>query len=178
MKDFAWIESHHRHVWFVSRRAALRGLAALGIGLPLALGSRRLTAQASECATSAVVPVEGPYFFDEPEPRTRTGSGLIIRGVVRDADTCEPIAGARILRWHSNQTGIYEDYYRALMITSTSGEYEMETIVPGIYAGLARHVHFQVVAGGYEELITQVQWSNGSLPPRDNEFHFVLRRAV
>lgn len=176
MTQFLDMERSYRHVWSFSRRQALRGLIGLSAAVPLALFARRLGAQAKECATTAELPIEGPYFFGEPEEKARTGSGLVIHGVVTDAETCEPIPGARIVRWHSNRTGIYEDHYRALIIASGSGAYEMETIVPGIYAGLDRHVHFHVIAEGYEGLITQAQWDNAALPPTENEFNFALRR--
>ena len=114
--------------------------------------------------------------FGEPEQRSATGTQLVVSGVVRAADTCAVIPGARIVRWHSNRTGIYEDYYRTLLISDAQGQYELRTIVPGIYAGLRRHIHFHVSAEGYQDLITQIVWDNASLSPALNAFDFALER--
>lgn len=163
-------ERHHN--WLIGRRGALRGLALGGVGLPLLAGSRR--ADAAECGTTQTLPIEGPYFLGEPRAAERTGTGLVLRGSVRDAVSCTPIAGVTLVRWHANRHGIYEDYFRAKVQTDGEGRYRFETIVPGKYAGLMRHIHFALTAPGYQGLVTQWQVADDEEPAAEVEFDFVL----
>jgi len=165
-------DTERRHRWIFGRRGALRGLAFGSIGLPLL--AARGTARASECGTSQTVPVEGPYFLGEPRATARTGIGLVLRGCVRDAQSCAPIAGVTLVRWHANRHGIYEDYFRAKITSDAEGRYRFETIVPGKYAGLARHIHFALTAPGYQGLVTQWQLADDEEPAAEVEFDFVL----
>ncbi|MBC8071874.1 MAG: hypothetical protein IAG13_26340, partial [Deltaproteobacteria bacterium] len=137
------------------------------------LATRR-AAEAAECGTTQNLPIEGPYFLGEPRPTDRTGTGLVLRGWVRDAVSCEPVAGATLVRWHANRNGIYEDYFRARSATDAEGRYRFETIVPGKYAGLARHIHFALSAPGYQGLITQWQIDDDEEPAAEVAFDFVL----
>jgi protocatechuate 3,4-dioxygenase beta subunit len=162
----------HHHIWSIGRRGALRGLALGSMGLPLLTGSRR--AGAAECGTTQSVPIEGPYFLGEPRATARTGRGLVLRGTVRDAVTCSPIVGATLVRWHANRHGIYEDYFRAKVATDDEGRYRFETIVPGKYAGLLRHIHFALAAPDYQGLVTQWQFGDDEEPAAEVEFDFVL----
>lgn len=164
--------SELRHRWIIGRRGALRGFVFGGVGLPLLASAR--SARAAECGTSQTIPVEGPYFLGEPRATARTGTGLVLHGSVRDAASCEPLAGVTLVRWHANRHGIYEDYFRAKVTTDGEGRYRFETIVPGKYAGLARHIHFALSAPGYQGLVTQWQIDDGAEPAAEVEFDFVL----
>ena len=164
--------AERRHQWVFGRRGALRGLAFGSVGLPL-LASRG-TARASECESTQTVPIEGPYFLGEPRATARTGTGLVMHGSVRDAVSCAPIAGVTLVRWHANRHGIYEDYFRAKVESDGEGRYRFETIVPGKYAGLARHIHFALTADGYQGLITQWQIDDGVEPAAEVELDFAL----
>jgi len=130
-------------VFRLSRRDLGKWVAPVGLGALLASFRE---AFGSSCTLPARNPIEGPYFFGDPEEKTETGSGLILRGVVRDAASCQPISGARIIRWHANTAGIYEEYYRASMTVKSDGAYEMSTLPPGAYANLDPHVHWYVTA--------------------------------
>lgn len=177
--DFHEVERQfaHLHRWAPSRRLVVQGLTAAGLLLPLLTWGRRAQAQQATCRTTQSVPIEGPYYLGEPRTRERTGTGLVLRGTVRDATTCEPIPGATVVRWHANEFGIYEDYYRAKMTADSGGGYRLESIIPGTYAGLARHVHFLVKAPGYQDLITQWQLADGLTPEPEITFDFALRRV-
>ena len=164
--------SERDHRWIFGRRGALRGLAFGGVSLPLLAAAR--SARAEECTTSQMVPIEGPYFLGEPRATARTGTGLVLHGCVRDAASCEPIAGVTLVRWHANRQGLYEDYFRARVTSDAEGRYRFETIVPGQYAGLARHIHFALSAPGYQGLVTQWQIADGMEPAAAVEFDFVL----
>lgn len=153
-------------------------LWTIGAGLGLAALTRgRAQADDPTCRTTQTVPIEGPYFLDEPEERVVTGSGLVLRGRVAEAGTCTPIVGAKIVRWHANAFGVYEDHYRAAMRSQADGLWEMQSIVPGSYAGLARHVHFLVSAPGYRDLITQWQVADGVAVAPMVTFDFALTRV-
>lgn len=158
----------------LSRRQLGKLAATLGLGM---FGSAALRARAAECPLPARNPIEGPYFLGDPEQRSETGSGLIISGTVRDAANCQPIAGAHIVRWHANQYGIYEEYYRALMVVGAAGRFEMKTLPPGQYANLDPHVHWYVTADGYQPVIAQIQWAKRAPIPSSTRFDFSLVRV-
>jgi protocatechuate 3,4-dioxygenase beta subunit len=155
----------------LSRRQLGKLAAAIGLGL---FASAPLRALAETCVLPARNPIEGPYFLGDPEQRDQTGRGLVITGVVRDSVTCQPVSGARIVRWHANQYGIYEEYYRALMVAGTDGRFRLETLPPGQYANLDPHVHWYVVAEGYQPVIAQIQWAKGKVIPTTANFDFSL----
>ncbi len=160
-------------VFELSRRGVGRLLSVVGAGL---LVPSFKSAFGAECALPPRTPIEGPYFFGSPEEKTETGGGLIIRGVVRDVNGCQPVSGAQIVRWHANTSGVYEEYYRALMVTKTDGTYSLSTIKPGAYANLDPHVHWYVTASGYQPLIAQIQWPRNSQIPDNASFDFSLTR--
>ncbi len=138
-------------------RRALLGLMG-AIGGTLATGVARSVF--ADCATGARNPIQGPYFLDDPEEKYDTGSGLVVTGTVLDAATCTPIPSATIVRWHANDLGFYEEFYRAIMRTKADGTFQMSTIPPGQYSNLARHIHWFVVAEGYQSVTAQTQWSD------------------
>jgi hypothetical protein len=157
----------------IGRRALGKLIGAVGLGLL----TPSLRARAEDCALPARNPIEGPYFLGDPEERFETGSGLVVSGLVRDVVTCAPIASAVIVRWHANELGIYEEYYRAQMATKADGRYSLSTIAPGAYASLDPHIHWYVTAPGYRPVIAQIQWRRGSEIPAAATFDFALTRA-
>jgi hypothetical protein len=159
----------------LSRRQLGKLAAAIGLGM---LASRPRRSRAESCILPPRNPIEGPYFLGDPEPRNQTGRGLLISGTVRDALTCQPVSGAQIVRWHANQYGVYEEYYRALMRTGASGAFQLETIPPGQYANLDPHVHWYVIADGYQPVIAQLQWAKGTPIPKTATFDFSLVKAT
>lgn len=153
----------------LGRRGALRLAAAVGGGLWL----MQRPGRAEDCALPARTPIEGPYFLGEPEERNDTGDGLVVQGRVQTA-TCEPIPGATVVRWHANRFGIYEEYYRATMLTGADGAFEMSTNPPGKYANLDRHIHWYVTAPGHAPLLAQLQWADGETIGGEEIFDFTL----
>ena len=155
------------------RRALLGVLAAIGGGL--ALGLHRIAR--ADCVSAARQPIQGPYYLGDPEEKYDTGTGVILKGKVVDAQTCQPVVGATIVRWHANDAGFYEEFYRAQMRTKSDGSFEMSTIAPGQYAGLARHVHWYVTADGYKPVTDQIQWNDGVAIQGTETFDFSLTKA-
>ena len=122
---------------------------------------------------------EPPHrFVGAPVVRASTGHQLVVAGVVLAADTGAPIVGARVVRWHASPSGVYQDEFRSLLLTDHEGRYQVETLVPGHFGGLPRHIHFHVSAPGFVEVETRLLWID-RLPPALNALDFELeRRAV
>ncbi len=160
-------------VFGLSRRRLAKLSGAVGMGLLLAPFR---DAFGSECSIAPRTPIEGPYFFGDPEEKTDTGKAVVIRGVVRDESTCLAIANATVVRWHANTSGVYEEFYRASMPVRSDGTYQMSTIAPGAYANLDPHVHWYVTAPGYQPVIAQIQWRRGTVISAESAFDFSLPR--
>ncbi|MDX2010163.1 MAG: hypothetical protein SFW67_08240 [Myxococcaceae bacterium] len=154
----------------VSRRELLEVSAAVGLGFFLAADDARA------CVQPARTPIEGPYALAEPEEKWESGRGLIVKGQVLDAATCLPVAGAVVVRWHANRSGVYEEYYRARMTLPADGRYELSTIPPGQYANLDRHIHWHVSAPGYRAVVAQLQWPGSARIGGTETFDFSLSR--
>ena len=97
----------------------------------------------------------GPFYRPNAPLRSRIGSGYLLSGVVRDATTCQPIAGARIELWQAGPAGSYGDAWRATRISDSRGRYRIETSFPPPYARRPPHIHILVDIKGYAGLITQ-----------------------
>lgn len=84
--------------------------------------------------------------------------------LVVDADTCTPVAGARVEIWHTQRTGVYSGvtpnppmcylddpnaatfmYFRGVQTAGADGRVDFDTCFPGWYSGRAIHIHFQVI---------------------------------
>ncbi|HYW23410.1 MAG TPA: intradiol ring-cleavage dioxygenase [Terriglobales bacterium] len=131
--------------------------------------------------------VLGPFYVQGPPERERgadisdgvAGEPLLVEGTVRGASG-EPLAGAVVDTWHSDQDGYYdvqrgdELTLRARFRTDDAGRFWFWSIVPSSYpipndgpvGQLLRaqgrhpyrpaHVHFKIGAPGHEELATHV----------------------
>jgi protocatechuate 3,4-dioxygenase beta subunit len=128
---------------------------AVLVGLLLTVATAVSAAAQPRCTPTAP-DMEGPFYKPGAPARDATGKGLVVSGVVRSADTCEPIAGARVEWWQANPRGDYDDAHRGSQVTATTGAYRFETDVPPPYAGRPAHIHFKVEARGYRKLTTQL----------------------
>lgn len=96
---------------------------------------------------------------DEP------GDPLVVSGRVTAADTCRPLAGVLLDVFHADHEGRYDSqrpgftpdtfHLRGRMKTDSEGRYRIETVLPGLYPGRPRHIHFVVSAPGYATLVTE-----------------------
>ncbi|WP_159588404.1 dioxygenase family protein [Hydrogenophaga sp. BPS33] len=62
---------------------------------------------------------------------------LQLSGVVRDAATGQPIAGAQVDLWSADHLGIYDrqgTHLRGIVLTDAQGRYAVETLLPSDYA--------------------------------------------
>lgn len=118
-------------------------------------------AAAPECAPTPHDEI-GPFYRPNAPVRSVIGKGYILQGVVRDASTCRPVAGARIEFWQAGPGGVYSDAYRATVYSDPKGRYRLETFLPPPYARRPAHIHILVDMRGYAGLITQHYPKNGS----------------
>ena len=105
--------------------------------------------------------MEGPFYKPGAPLRDATGRGLVVSGVVRSADTCEPIKDARVEWWQANPRGEYDDAHRGAQMTGAGGAYRFATDVPPPYSGRPAHIHFKTEAKGYRKLTTQLYPNGG-----------------
>ncbi len=96
-----------------------------------------------------------------------TGEHIIVKGRILDTD-CKPVDGAIVEIWQANHHGKYRHELGdegksdpnfqgwGQAITNSKGEYSFKTIIPGLYARRARHIHYKISKRGYHELITQL----------------------
>lgn len=107
------------------------------------------------CSTASVLL---PVIVGTEEPGLR----LTVEGRVVDAATGEPVEGARLVVYQTDQAGTYQNEdpadestarIRAELITGPNGDFGFVTVQPGEYPNQPpgnRHIHFHsVTAGGY-----------------------------
>jgi hypothetical protein len=163
------------HVWRVSRRDGLRALFALGLATPLLFARR---GRSADCKTSFIFNSQGPFYLGDARDDEPTGNEIALVGTVNDAVTCAPIAGAQIIRWHTNKHGIYDEYFNTKLVCDADGHYAINTIVPGEHNGVPRHVHFMVTAPGYAPLTTRWQCNDDAHPSGEIPFSFALTKST
>ena len=101
-----------------------------------------------------------------------TGQLIIVFGKVADKD-CNPLKNVIVEIWSANHYGRYrhefdnkgeiDPYFQGWgqAITNEKGEYRFKTVVPGLYANRARHIHFKISRRDYHELTTQLFFEGG-----------------
>jgi protocatechuate 3,4-dioxygenase beta subunit len=112
-----------------------------------------------------VAQTEGPFYTPNSPERNSLledgmqGTPLLITGRVFNQD-CEPIAGAILDFWQTDDQGQYDNAgnrLRGHQFTDENGGYTLETIQPGEYPGRTAHIHVKVFAlDGRELLTTQI----------------------
>ncbi len=132
-------------------RIALAGALWCAVGSSLWAG----LALAQPCAPTRS-DAEGPFYKPNAPVRTSIGRGLLVRGTVRSARGCGPLAGARLEWWQANASGQYDDAHRAIMQAGEDGTYRFETDFPTAYAGRPPHIHVKVFAPRHRPLTTQL----------------------
>jgi protocatechuate 3,4-dioxygenase beta subunit len=109
-----------------------------------------------------VAQTEGPFYAPNSPERNSLledgmpGTPLLITGRVFNQD-CEPIAGATLDFWQTDDQGQYDNAgyrLRGHQFTDENGGYTLETIQPGEYPGRTSHIHVKVFAPDGRELLT------------------------
>ena len=151
-----------------------RRLLAAGVAFPVA---GKLFAQSKPLTCGEATPrqTEGPFFKTESPKRSsllEKASGkdrVTVAGIVMSAQ-CKPVANALLDFWHADEAGAYDNRgyrYRGHQFTDAQGRYRLETIVPSLYPGRARHIHVKVQAPGRRMLTTQLYFPGDAANRRD-----------
>src|SRR5688500_3826862 len=151
-----------------------RRLIGFSLAYPLAGG---LFAQSKPLTCGEVTPrqTEGPFFKPDSPKRGSLldkDSGkqrLVVSGTVMSAQ-CKPVANALLDFWHADEDGDYDNRghrYRGHQFADAQGRYRLETIVPALYPGRARHIHVKVQAPGRRVLTTQLYFPGDPANRRD-----------
>jgi protocatechuate 3,4-dioxygenase beta subunit len=121
---------------------------------------------------------EGPYFKRSSPQRTSlleagvTGTRLLLSGRVLTTD-CRPVARALLDFWQADDRGAYDNAgfrLRGHQFADESGQFRLETIVPGLYPGRTRHIHVKVQAPNRPVLTTQLYFPGEARNAGDSIF--------
>ena len=130
---------------------------------------------AQTCGLVTPRQTEGPFFKTSSPQRisllekNSKGERLIVSGLVLSPQ-CRPVANALLDFWHADEEGEYDNRgfrYRGHQFTDAQGRYRLETIVPALYPGRARHIHVKAQAPGRRVLTTQLYFPNDPGNRRD-----------
>ena len=172
-----------------------RRLLAAALGLPL-LAWREASGQTLRPTPACAEPAHsepatppqtaGPYYTpDSPRRGSLVESGeaaprLVLAGRVLTTG-CRPVPGALLDVWHCDAAGRYDNSgyrYRGHLVADASGDYRLETIVPGLYPGRTRHIHVRVRAPGGPLLTTQLYFPGEPGNARDGLWRRALEIAL
>ena len=151
-----------------------RRLLGASLAYPLA-GVAWGQAKPLTCGEITPRQTEGPFFKADSPKRTSLiekdsdARKLTVSGVVLSAQ-CRPVANALLDFWHADEDGDYDNRgyrYRGHQFSDAQGRYRLETIVPALYPGRARHIHVKVQAPGRRILTTQLYFPGDPANKRD-----------
>lgn len=113
---------------------------------------------------------EGPFFSEDAPNRISfiengtDGTLLFIYGKVIST-YCVPMDGMYLDFWQTDADGNYDnDGYemRGGMYVNENGEYNLTTVIPGIYSNRPRHIHVKLSLNGVHHLTTQLYFDDYS----------------
>ena len=121
---------------------------------------------------------EGPFYKPQSPLRSDLASELSggvrlrIGGHVVDR-SCRPIPDAVVELWQADGNGQYDNTgnrLRGYQRTDGGGRWSFTTIIPGLYTGRTRHIHFKVQRPGGRVLTTQLFFPGEPGNERDYQF--------
>jgi protocatechuate 3,4-dioxygenase beta subunit len=149
---------------------------------PPAASSAQVLPPTPECSDGSDDPTpaqtEGPYFTRNSPERASLlepgmgGTRLILEGYVLST-SCQPVPRALLDFWQADDRGQYDNTgyrLRGHLFTDQSGQYRLETIMPGLYPGRTRHIHVKVQAPNQPVLTTQLYFPGEAANQRDGIF--------
>ena len=107
---------------------------------------------------------EGPYYKSgSPEQANlyqdgMAGTKLVVTGYVYDTN-CQPVANALLDFWQADASGNYDNSgytLRGHQYTDANGQFQLTTVVPGLYPGRTEHIHFKVQAPDGQVITSQL----------------------
>ena len=129
------------------------------------------------CGKLTAAQTEGPFFRTSTPLRTNfleksARSRFLVSGAVL-SKICQPVPNALLEFWHADEEGAYDNRgfrYRGHQHADALGRYRLETIVPALYTGRARHIHVKVQAPRRRVLTTQLYFAGDPGNARDSLF--------
>jgi protocatechuate 3,4-dioxygenase beta subunit len=121
---------------------------------------------------------EGPFYKPQSPLRSDLtselsgGVRLRIGGHVVDR-SCRPIPDAVVELWQADGNGQYDNTgnrLRGHQRTDEGGRWSFTTIIPGLYTGRTRHIHFKVQRPEGRVLTTQLFFPGEPGNERDDQF--------
>lgn len=178
---------HPRRRELLGAAIALPALAALGgRGAHAQTGPLAPTPSCVEKGLPTPPQTAGP-FFKPRSPRRASllepgmaGTRIVVTGRVLST-ACRPIVGALLDFWQADDRGEYDNAgyrLRGHQFTDEQGRYRLESVVPGLYPGRARHFHVHVQAPNQPVLTTQLYFPDEPGNTRDGIFRPELVLAV
>lgn len=170
-----------------------RSLLTAFLTLPL-IDAARMTAYAQAAPELSLTPScdggdeltlerEAGPFFRPNSPLARDlysdapgGERITVAGFVFD-NRCLPLAGSLIEIWHADENGDYDGVgfrLRGHQFADARGRWWFNTIVPALYPGRTRHLHFKVQRPGGRVLTTQLYFPDEPRNEEDWLFHETL----
>lgn len=122
----------------------------------LVLGAFRGAVAQDKTCTPTPPDMLGPFYKPNAPERARTGTGIVVTGVVRSAKDCAALPGAQVEWWSADERGEYRDELRATQRADAQGRFAYETVSPGRYPGRPPHLHVRITAPNHKPLITQL----------------------
>lgn len=177
----------------IDRRRLLLGLAAVGtVPWHSVLAADSLLPATPSDAEGPFYPVEIPEDSDNDLLRVMghenvaPGQLAYVRGRVMDR-AGQRVDGARVEIWQCDHGGVYHHPGDAgtpdmdfqgfgAMVTSREGDYHFRTLRPVPYTGRTPHIHFRVIADGFQGLTTQLYVAEEA--ERNSEDFLYNRHAV
>jgi protocatechuate 3,4-dioxygenase beta subunit len=113
----------------------------------------------------------GPFYLpDQPAQadlcRAGKGERLAVSGRVLGLPDCRPLPGALVEVWQADAKGEYtlvggtkpdpDCLLRAGVKADAEGRYRFHTVLPGVYPGRPRHIHYRVSHPDFRPLVTQL----------------------
>jgi protocatechuate 3,4-dioxygenase beta subunit len=168
---------------FLTAAGAAAGTIMTGGNLQPALAAELTpTPDCSKAGEPTPRQTAGPYFKPNSPQRSlfiepgETATPLQLSGWVRTT-SCKPVAKALLEFWHADAKGEYDlkgFRYRGHVFSDMDGHFEIQTILPGIYGGRARHIHVRVQPAGGPILTTQLYFPREPDNRKDDLFNPAL----
>lgn len=161
----------------MKRRNLLKNLTALSL-VPFFAQKSLGNPLIEDCPTTS--DIQGPFYTPGAPVRTTispvgaAGTVLFLTGTVY-RDNCQtPIPFANLDAWQADDGGAYDNVgfnYRGKFQCNETGNYSMQTILPGKYLNGAdfrpRHIHFKIHGAGSPVLTTQLYFDGDTHIPSD-----------
>jgi len=119
---------------------------------------------------------EGPFYSPGAPERTSliepgmNGTLVLLMGQVMTAN-CDPLPGALLDFWQTDVNGEYDNKgfrLRGKLFADENGNYQLETILPGLYPGRPAHIHVKVTPPGKSEHTTQIYFPGSQFGDADD----------